>query len=213
MIAGYETTSTALAYATYVLATVDGIQQKLVDEIDRTNWETMTRDEFYDRAANLAYLDLFVREVLRMYPITSKGMTRECNTTTNVYGHTIEKGSLRPAFVALTRESFPLGSVIQPDVFTVHYNADLWGPQDPYLFDPERHTVKRHAVAWMPFGIGPRNCVGMRFALMELKMCLIHLLRQYRLLPGEKIEEGFQRQEKLVIQPNAIYVKLEPRSG
>jgi cytochrome P450 len=105
-----------------------------------------------------------------------------------------------------------LGSVIQPDIFSIHYNHDLWGPEDPNLFIPERHAVKRHPVAWMPFGVGPRNCVGMRFALMELKMCLIRLLRQYRILPGDKIEEGFQRTERLVIQPDAIFVKLEKRS-
>jgi cytochrome P450 len=82
---------------------------------------------------------------------------------------------------------------------------DLWGP--------ERHAVKRHPVAWMPFGVGPRNCVGMRFALMELKMCLIRLLRQYRILPGDKIAEGFKIVERLVFQPDAIFVKLEKRSS
>jgi hypothetical protein len=53
----------------------------------------------------------------------------------------------------------------------------------------------------------------MRFALTELKMCLIELLRRYRILPGDKLEEGFQRQEKFVTQPNAIFVKLEKRSS
>jgi cytochrome P450 len=96
-------------------------------------------------------------------------------------------------------------------VFSIHYNPDLWGPEDPNVFVPERHAEKRHPVAWMPFGIGPRNCVGMRLALMELNICLIRLLRQYRILPDEKIEEGFKRHERLVIQPDAIFVKLERR--
>lgn len=95
MIAGYETTSTALAYATYVLATKPDIQEKLFEEINQKQWDTMSRDETYDATASLIYLDLFVREVLRMYPITCKGMTRQCNNTTVVCGHTVEKG--RPA--------------------------------------------------------------------------------------------------------------------
>jgi len=94
---------------------------------------------------------------------------------------------------------------------TIHYNADLWDPEDSNLFIPERHAVKRHPVAWMAFGIGPRNCIGMRFALMEQKMCLIRLLREYRILTGSKIEKGLKQEEKIVIQPNGIFVKLEKR--
>ncbi|CAF2404456.1 unnamed protein product [Rotaria sp. Silwood2] len=196
MVAGYETTSTALAYSTYVLATKPEIQDKLIEEINHNNGNNNNDiEEDYEIANNLSYLDFFVREVLRMYPITVKAMTRECNTTTVVCGHKVEKGS-----------------IIQPDILSIHYNPDLWGPEDPNLFIPERHAVKRHPIAWMPFGVGPRNCIGMRFALMELKMCLIQLLRQYRILPGDNIEEGFKRQEKLVIQPAAIFVKLEKHS-
>ncbi|CAF4127385.1 unnamed protein product, partial [Rotaria sordida] len=191
MAAGYETTSTALAYSTYILATKQDIQEKLVEEIENSNWnDNNNGEEAYDIATNLSYLDFFVREVLRMYPVTSKAMTRECNTTTTINGHIIEKGS-----------------IIQPDVFTIHYNPDLWGPEDPNVFYPERHSVKRHPIAWMPFGVGPRNCVGMRFALMELKLCLVHLLRQYRILPTDRIEEGFKQEERLVIQPNAIFAR------
>ena len=93
MVAGYETTSTALAYSTYVLATRLDIQDKLIEEIDQNDWNNIDGEHIYEIAMNLSYLDLFVHEVLRMYPITFKAMTRECNTTTTVCGHIIEKGS------------------------------------------------------------------------------------------------------------------------
>ena len=193
MVAGYETTSSALASSTYVLATQPDIQDQLRAEIDEQEWNEDNQVN-YDTVMNMKYLDLFVREVLRMYPITTAALTRECNTSTNVCGHEIEKGC-----------------VIQPDVFTVHFDVNLWGPEDPNIFYPERHLVKRHPAAFMPFGIGPRNCVGMRFALMEVKMCLAQILREYMILPGEKIEQGFQFDETLVIRPTGIFIKLEKR--
>ena len=93
MIAGYETTSTALASCTYILATQSVIQDKLRAEIDEQEWND-ENDIDCDVVMNMPYMDLFIKEVLRMYPITTTGMTRECNTSTVVCGHQIEKGTL-----------------------------------------------------------------------------------------------------------------------
>lgn len=65
----------------------------------------------------------------------------------------------------------------------------------------------------MPFGVGPRNCVGMRFALMELKMCLTRLLHTYNILPGENLETGMARQESFIVTPQAINIRLEKRAN
>ena len=66
-------------------------------------------------------------------------------------------------------------------------------------------------MAYMSFGAGPRGCLGIRFAFMELKMALSQLLRQYTVLPGEDIEKGFQHRETFLIQPDAVYIRLERR--
>ncbi|CAF0997330.1 unnamed protein product [Adineta steineri] len=193
MLAGFETTSNTLAFATSALATTPHVQNKLQMEIDEI-WNDDIDNLDYDIIANMTYLDMFVKEVLRMYGISTQAITRESNASVNICGHQIEKGC-----------------VILPDVYSVHYDTDIWGPQDPKLFDPERHSVKRHPLAYLAFGMGPRNCVGMRFALMELKMCLVRLLRSYTVHPGEKFQEGMTLTEKFVITPEAINIRLENR--
>ena len=91
MIAGYDSVSTALASCTYVLATKSDIQEKLRAEIDEQEWNDDNQLS-YDIVMNMTYIDVFVREVLRMYPIATAAVKRECNTTTTVCGHEIAQG-------------------------------------------------------------------------------------------------------------------------
>ena len=189
MILGHETVSTTLAYCTYILAREMDIQIKLQKEIVEL---THGGKEFdCDRILNNNYLDLFLREVLRMFPIAIQAISRECNQQTNVCGYQIRQGD-----------------VIQPDVYSLHYHRDLWGPDDPELFIPERHLIRRHPMAFMAFGEGPRNCVGIRFALMEIKLCLVRLLSQYQILSTHQTEQQFQIRETLVIAPSNLLIKL-----
>jgi cytochrome P450 len=94
MIAGYETTSTTLAYCTYILATKPNIQQKLIDEIDAYRHGKVDDNDDYDLVTNMSYMNLFIREVLRVFPIIIQATSRECNRTTTVCGHQIDKGQL-----------------------------------------------------------------------------------------------------------------------
>ncbi len=99
------------------------------------------------------------------------------------------------------------------DVYSVHYNRELWGPEDPYVFFPERHQIKRHPMAYLPFGAGPRQCIGMRFALIEVKILLVRLLRKYSILPGEHLESKFNIQDWSIIVPEQVWIKLVERSA
>ncbi|CAF3094144.1 unnamed protein product, partial [Rotaria sp. Silwood2] len=103
-------------------------------------------------------------------------------------------------------------TVVYPDVYSVHFNGELWGPDDPYLFVPERHQTKRHPMAYLPFGAGPRHCIGMRFALVEMKIFLVRLLRDYTILPGEHLESKFNIVDKTTVAPEEIWVKLVKRN-
>lgn len=97
------------------------------------------------------------------------------------------------------------------DIYSIHFDRELWGPEDPYLFVPERHQTKRHPMAYLPFGAGPRICVGMRFALIEMKMVLTRLLLDYMILPGEDLEKKFVIRDQSSISPTEVLIKLEKR--
>ncbi|CAF4926540.1 unnamed protein product, partial [Rotaria sp. Silwood1] len=149
MAAGYETTSTALAYATYELARHPEVVKELQDEINQLPFNN--DDEFdkdrkkysdYDLVMQMPYMDMFIFEVLRMYPIGNMFIQRCASKDTVVQGITIEKGNL-----------------VHADVYSIHYDRELWGPEDPYVFFPERHKIKRHPMAYLPFGAGPRHCI------------------------------------------------------
>ncbi|CAF1070773.1 unnamed protein product, partial [Didymodactylos carnosus] len=102
-------------------------------------------------------------------------------------------------------------SIIQPDVLTIHY-PELWGPHNPQHFFPERHSEKqRHPLAYMAFGNGPRNCVGMKFALVEMKCILVRLLKEYTIIKCDKLETNLNISEYIVIAPKEIWIKLEKR--
>ncbi|CAF0763222.1 unnamed protein product [Adineta steineri] len=202
MILGYESTSTALAYATYVLAKHPDVLEKLQDEIDQLPIDTddnisdekINEYRDYDTITHLSYMDMFISEVLRMYPLANLALQRCAVEDTVIQGINIEKGTS-----------------VYADMYSVHFDRELWGPDDPYVFLPERHKIKRHPMAFLAFGVGPRNCIGMRFALIEMKMFLTRLLREYTILPGEHLESNLNIHEGFGIAPEAIWIKLVKR--
>ncbi|XP_071504347.1 cytochrome P450 3A24-like [Diadema antillarum] len=161
-IAGYETTNVTLGFIAYSLATNPEIQDKLIQEVDEM---APDRDSVnYSSIAKMTYLDGVVCETLRLYPAASL-TDRECSQD-------YTNKSL----------SVPKGCQVFFSIFSLHRDPEYW--PNPEVFDPERFSKKnregRHPFAWMPFGAGPRICVGMRFALMEIKMAVVRVLQKYR---------------------------------
>jgi thromboxane-A synthase len=99
-------------------------------------------------------------------------------------------------------------------MFSIHYDEQLYGPVSPLEFYPERFREKRHPLAWLPFGAGPRNCIGMRFAMLEIKLALVQILRRYTILSGEHTTSKFAEHERFVIEPkNGIWIRLQKRDS
>ena len=181
------------------------------DADDQTDDETKKYPD-YDIVAQMSYMDMFVSEVLRMYPIGNAGVERRAFKDTVVQGVPIKKG-MGKHFPSTRHSPSFSGTLIHADVYSVHFDRDLWGPEDPYVFYPERHQTKRHPMAYLPFDAGPRHCIGMRFALIEMKILLVRLLREYSILPGEHLESKFNIRERTVIAPEEVWVKLVKRNA
>lgn len=102
--------------------------------------------------------------------------------------------------------------IFAADVLSLHYNPEYWGPVSPNEFFPQRFEQKRDPLAYLPFGLGPRICVGMRFALLELKLTLAKLLLIYDVVATENTEKHMQYEEGIVRRPkNGVKVLFRKR--
>ncbi|XP_072169264.1 cytochrome P450 3A6-like [Diadema setosum] len=162
-IGGYDTTGGLLVFASYLLALHTDVQEKLIAEIDELL--PSGDDVGYTTVSKLPYLDNVICETLRCYPPTPV-VDRDCNKPFTYNGTTIPEG---------TRVIIP--------IYAIHHDPELW--PEPDKFDPDRFTKeerdKRHPFSWLPWGGGPRICLGMRFALMGAKVALVKVLQNYRL--------------------------------
>ncbi|GFR06746.1 cytochrome P450 3A5, partial [Trichonephila clavata] len=164
---GYETTATVLTFVAYCLATNPEWQEKLIKEVDEA-FERHT-DMSYDAVRDMKILDAVVSETLRKHPpLLVAERTAVEDYVLGDTGITAEKGM----------------RVIIP-IYTMHYDPDFF--HDPETFNPERfmdwYEPKHPQYAYLPFGAGPRNCLGMRFALLEIKLCITNILRHFRIKP------------------------------
>ena len=161
LLAGYETTSNALSYTAYLLALNPTIQDKLIKEIN-DYYEVNPDSSLYDAAENIEYVTMVLYESMRMFPPVPR-TNRECKQTCAVTDDLIiEEG---------VDISFP--------IFLLHRNPEHW--PNPDKFDPERFNPNTEpsypAFAYLPFGEGPRHCIGKRLALLEAKMTLVAIFK------------------------------------
>ena len=194
LIAGYETTQNTLTFVCYSLAINPTVQQKLIAEID-----TLCPDEnsvSFDIISELTYLDMVVCETLRMYPPAALAH-REVRQATTIDGIHL------PTDVML---AFPF--------YALHHNSKYW--PDPERFDPERFTPEakaaRHPFAYLPFGSGPRNCIGMRLALLEVKLAVIKLLQKVEFIATNDTEIPLRLKSMQTLSPeNSVFIGIRKR--
>ncbi|KAJ7305927.1 hypothetical protein JRQ81_010293, partial [Phrynocephalus forsythii] len=194
IFAGYEPSSNSLSFLAYSLATHPDVQQKIQDEIDSVlpNKAPLT----YDAIMNLEYLDMVVNETQRLYPL----------------GGRIERASKKD--VEINGVTIPKGTVVMISPYVLHRNPEFW--PEPEEFRPERFSKENNIdpYTFLPFGAGPRNCIGMRFALVTMKVAIVALLQHFSFRVCKETPIPLKMRAAAFLMPEKpIVLKLVPRDA
>ncbi|XP_011190520.2 probable cytochrome P450 6a21 [Zeugodacus cucurbitae] len=163
--AGFETSSTTLSFLLYELAVNQDIQKRLraeiLEEVEHHGGKVT-----YECINSMPYMKQVISETLRKYPVVPH-LQRKAIADYNVPGH--------PNYV------IEKGTTVYIPVMGIHHNPEFYPAPDK--FDPERFAPAqmqlRDAINWLPFGDGPRNCIGLRFGQMQIRIALTYLLRKF----------------------------------
>ncbi|XP_031561235.1 cytochrome P450 3A4-like [Actinia tenebrosa] len=193
LLAGHETSSNALTFITYHLAMNPNIQEKLRQEISASFKENPEKS-LYEQCFAIEYLDCVVNESLRMNP-PAHVMTRVCNKTCTVNGVII-----------------PEGMEVKYPIYALHHDPHLW--TNPEKFDPDRFLSPAkdliNPFQFLPFGGGPRTCIGMRFAMLEIKMTLIKILRKHRFVRSPETQVPMNVVSGITLtSKDGLHIRLE----
>ncbi|XP_074596441.1 cytochrome P450 4c3-like [Brevipalpus obovatus] len=190
----FETIVNSTMWFLHNMAHNPDIQEKLYEELlgfDEKN-ENLTISQINE----LTYLDQCVRESLRIYPSVANS-SRMVNEDVDIDGQIIPKGVLAVIFI-----------------YSIHHDEEIY--PNPDKFDPSRFEPDNFAKippgAYIPFGDGPRRCIGERLAMLELKLILSNIIKRFRIEPLEREKSGIQID--LVIRPiKPLKFKFIPRDG
>ncbi|XP_067296556.1 cytochrome P450 3A30-like [Pseudorasbora parva] len=196
IFAGYETSSSTLAFFFYNLATNPEAMEKLQEEIDETFPNKAPVD--YEAVMNMDYLDAALNESLRLFPVAAR-LERVCKKTVDINGLII-----------------PKDMVVMIPTYALHRDPDYWS--EPESFKPERFTKGNKETIdpymYMPFGLGPRNCIGMRFAQVTMKLAIVEILQRFDVSVCEETQVPLELGLNGLLAPkDPIKLKLKPRTA
>ncbi|XP_044261565.1 cytochrome P450 6a2-like [Tribolium madens] len=178
-LAGFETSSTTMTFALYEMAKNQEIQNKVREEIS-TVLKKHDGKITYESIQDMKYMNQVIDETLRKYPPVPF-VTRKC----------IADYKIPDEDIVIDK-----GTTVMIPILGIHYDKDYY--PNPEKFDPERFTEEnknaRHHYAHIPFGEGPRICIGMRFGLMQSKVGLTSLLKNYKFTVSKKTKEPLKMQ-------------------
>lgn len=189
---GHDTTSAAISFCLHLLGRHPEHQKTLQDEI-----ENVEGKDVFEKVKNMKFSDLCLKEVLRLYPPVPL-IARELEEDTVIDGRKIYKNT----DVAVA-------------ILWLHRNDKYW--EEPKKFDPYRFTQKnleeRDPFSYVPFSAGLRNCIGQRFALLEAKIYIFYILKNFNLRSSQKEDDIELCMEIIMKSKNGLMIDFEVRSS
>jgi cytochrome P450 len=186
LMAGFDSTSVTIAFALFELAKHPEIQEiaysEVVNEIG--DLEIITAED----CKKLKYIEQIIYETLRLFPPVPIFLQRECKETVTIKGITIPKGTL-----------------VETPPWVLHRDPEYW--PEPNNFNPDRFAPENQTedqkFAFAPWGLGPRMCIGARFALIEATTALARIVRSYRIVPSKDFNPDVKVEVKyLLLSPS-----------
>ncbi|XP_059056285.1 cytochrome P450 4C1-like [Achroia grisella] len=194
MFEGHDTTAAGITFLFLMLANHQDVQDKVYEEM-KSIFGDSERSATTDDLSQMKYLELCIKETLRLYPPVHF-VARMLNERVKLSNYTI-----------------PANTDCMIHIFDLHRREDLY--KNALAFEPERflpeNSVGRHPYAYIPFSAGPRNCIGKKFAMMEMKSAMSAVIRRYKLEPITKPEEVRFAGDLILRSIDPIYVKAVRR--
>lgn len=168
-LAGFTGVSTTFCFLCYELSMNQEIQDRLHEEIVETKEQLDGKPVTFEALQKMKYLDMVVSEVLRKWPIGTM-MDRVVNKQYLIEQNNGTKAILEP------------NNIVWIPTYAIHHDPKYY--PNPDVFNPERFSdenkKKIHPSTYIPFGSGPRACIASRFALLQLKAVIFHILLEFK---------------------------------
>ncbi|XP_062562149.1 probable cytochrome P450 6g2 isoform X2 [Armigeres subalbatus] len=202
-MASFETTSSVLSFTLYELTKNPEIQQRLRDEITSCI-HTYGHDLPYECLVNeMPYLGMVISEAARLYPVLPF-IERQCSLPEGATGYKLE-----PFHSFVVPNKMP---ILVP-IYAIHRDPKYF--PDPLRFNPERFSKENIGnivpCSYMPFGVGPRTCLGSHFGTLQIKVAIVRLLSKYKIIRSESTPESLTyRKNAFTLHSNeGLYADLE----
>ncbi|XP_059615023.1 probable cytochrome P450 6a13 [Phlebotomus argentipes] len=201
-VEGFETSSSVLSFALWEIARHEEIQQKVYEEIKRV-LEKHKNTLSYEAISEMEYLDLVIQETQRvntLFPVMKKVCTKP-------YEMPKLPGQKQPTILQ------PGTTVLIP-VYSLHNDPEFY--PCPEIFNPHRFTEEerqsRPKCTFLPFGDGPRICIGMKFGILQTKMALVSILSHFKIKKSPSCQQFAMDMRSLALQSrNGLILRFEKR--